>query len=144
MNDVWTIPFPGPTFNLNINWVHPEIGNFVRGQGARRRKSAVYWAYMSIFRRRATQSSGKRAIYGCTRSKSGICSLNLIQHYELMVLERDQQFLSRFHQGEARVSRTQVCKIVQVCIQKAWVARTAAVGESWKKLLVPRQLEQTE
>jgi len=47
-----------------------------------------------------------------------------------MVLERDQQLLSRFHQGEARLNRIQVCKIVQVCIQKEYVARTAAVGES--------------
>jgi len=31
----------------------------------------VYWAYMSIFRRRATQSSAKRAIYGWTLAHNG-------------------------------------------------------------------------
>jgi len=50
-----------------------------------------------------------------------------------MASERDEQFLSRFHQGEARSSRTQVCKIVRVCNQKEYVAPTAAIGESWKK-----------
>ena len=44
--------------------------------------------------------------------------------------QRDEIFLSRLRQGEASFSRTRVCNIVCVCIQKKYVARTAAVGES--------------
>ncbi|RUM89366.1 MAG: hypothetical protein DSZ23_03320 [Thermodesulfatator sp.] len=44
-----------------------------------------------------------------------------------------EAFPPRFHQGEASFERTEVCKIVLVCIQKDYVARTAAVGKSWRK-----------
>ena len=57
-------------------------------------------------------------------------TLYLFYIYELTAPHRDEEFLSRFHQGEASFSRTQVCKIVRVCIQMKFVAHAAAVGES--------------
>ena len=70
-------------------------------------------------------------------SKAGLCFLHPVQPCEFVALERDEQFLSRFHQGEASFGRTQVCRIARVYIQKESVARAAAVGESWNKCLSP-------